>query len=178
MQHSRRTNTVIATFKTSRQALRAVNELVLHGVSDTQLSILVWRGANRLLAPPIGDVVGGAAAGQLAGAVLAALTASSTATIPEVNALGTGPLMDALAGVHLRVAPTASLAERLMLLGFDAAAAESIDASFKNGDIVLGVDTHDHDLSGLAARTFVRQGAQTGAGVAPAATPAASSPRS
>jgi len=169
MQLGRSTTTVIATFKTSRQALRAVNELVADGVLDGQLSILVWRGANRLLAPPVGDVHGQAAAGRVAGAVLAALTASSTITIPEVNALGAGPLVDAIAGVQQRVAAGASLADRLTLLGFDAETARSIDASFKHGDIVLGVETPDEERSGLAARTFVRQGAQTGGGVAPPA---------
>lgn len=153
-------NTVLATFKTSRQALRAVDELAGNGVLDRQLSILIWRGANRLLAPPIGDVHGGAAAGRLAGAIFAALTASSTVTIPEVNALGAGPLIDAIAGIRWRVAPNATLAERLTALGFDAGTAASIDASFKDGDILLGVEAQDEALGGLATRTFVRQGAR------------------
>ncbi len=70
--------------------------------------------------------------------------------------------MRAIARVEDRALFRCSLAERLILLGLDVATAESIDAGFCSGDVVIGVDAHDDELSEAATRTFARIGARAG----------------
>ncbi len=153
---------VIGVFTSCGQALHAVEELAVHGVADEQLSVLVCRGVSRLTAPELSDSLAGEAAGRLAGAVLAALFAASKLCFTDVDVLGAGPLMRAIGRVEDHALVGASLAERLILLGFDVATAESVDAGFCSGDIVLGVDSNDEQLCGAAMRAFARAGGRSG----------------
>lgn len=165
MEH-RATRTVIGVFASCGQALRAVDELATHGIPDDQLSLLVCRSVSSLTAADdLGVPSGGAAAGRLAGAVLAAIFAASELCFTGVDALGAGPLMRAITAIDRYAVLGWSLAERLVLLGFDAATAERVDVGFASGDIVLGVDTDDNELSVAAARTFTRVGARAGVAV-------------
>jgi hypothetical protein len=144
------TKTMIATFASSRQALRVIDELAARGVADERLSVLVWQGARRLTRRTVDDTLGDAALGGLVGAVFAALIARDSTMVPEVDALGVGPLLDAIADGSRSVTPRASLTTRLIQLGVDAGAAAAIEDSFKRGDIMLGVDTPAAELGGVA----------------------------
>jgi hypothetical protein len=154
MLRSPEIKTVIATFASSRQALRVIDELAARGVADERLSVLVWQGARRLTRRTVDGTVDGtlgdAAIGGLVGAVFAALIATDSTMVPEVDALGFGPLFDAIADAEPSVTLRTGLATRLIQLGVDAGAAAAIEDSFKRGDIMLGVDTPAAELGGVA----------------------------
>ena len=143
------TDHVVALFRDTESASQAVDQLVVAGIPETQISILMGEGfqgehfgIEDSSKAPEGAVTGGLIGGAL-GTIAASLATASTVAIPVAGLVISGPIIAALAGAGVG-GVTGGLIGGLVGLGIPEHQAKIYeDAINNNGGMLLGVEVDD-----------------------------------
>lgn len=154
---------VTGLFKARSSAERAIEDLVGHGWSRDDISLLMsdaTQGREFGLAmatkAPEGAATGGTIGGVI-GAVAAGLVALGVLVVPGLALVAAGPIVATLAGLGAGAA-AGGLTGALIGLGFPEHEARLYNDEIERGGILVGVYTHD-DRTGLAAKILEAAGA-------------------
>src|SRR5262245_23646855 len=155
---------VSGLFKERAKAQSAVDDLIYHGWSRDDISLLMseaTRGREFGLAmatkAPEGAAAG-ATIGGVIGAVAAGLVALGVVTVPGLGLVAAGPVLSALAGLGAGAA-AGGLTGALIGLGIPEHEARMYNDAISEGSILLGVYAHD-DRADQARRILDAAGAQ------------------
>lgn len=139
---------VTGLFKARSSAERAIEDLVAHGWSRDDISILMsdaTQGREFGLAmatkAPEGAATGGTIGGVI-GAVAAGLVAAGILVVPGLALVAAGPILATLAGLGAGAA-AGGLTGALIGLGFPEHEAKFYNEQIEHGGILVGVYTHD-----------------------------------
>lgn len=154
---------VTGLFKARSNAERAVEDLVAHGWSRDDISLLMsdaTQGREFGLAmatkAPEGAATGGAIGGVL-GAIAAGLVATGVLAVPGLALLAAGPIVATLAGLGAGAA-AGGVTGALIGLGIPEHEARFFNEQLEHGGILIGVYTHD-DRVGQARKVLEAAGA-------------------
>jgi hypothetical protein len=139
---------VTGLFKSRSSAERAVEELVVHGWSRDDISVLMsdaTQGREFGLAmatkAPEGAATGGTIGGVL-GAIAAGLVATGVLAVPGLALMAAGPIVATLAGLGAGAA-AGGVTGALIGLGIPEHEARFFNEQIEHGGILVGVYTHD-----------------------------------
>ena len=139
---------VTGLFKARSSAERAVEDLVTHGWSRDDISLLMsdaTQGREFGLAmatkAPEGAAAGGTIGGVL-GAIAAGLVATGVLAVPGLALMAAGPIVATLAGLGAGAA-AGGVTGALIGLGFPEHEARFFNEQLEHGGILVGVYSHD-----------------------------------
>ena len=154
---------VTGLFKARSSAERAVEDLVAHGWSRDDISLLMsdaTQGREFGLAmatkAPEGAATGGTIGGVL-GAIAAGLVATGVLAVPGLALVAAGPIVATLAGLGAGAAAGGATGA-LIGLGIPEHEARFFNDELEHGGILIGVYTHD-DRAGQARKVLEAAGA-------------------
>lgn len=139
--------TIVATFETPADAAACIEELLVAGIDQEQLSLLVSEHGpkKRLVIERSSKATEGATAGAVtggvAGALFAGLTAAGVLVVPGGLAVA-GPLVAALAGAGVGGA-AGTVVGALVGAGFTEHQARLVEGSVERGNIALTITPID-----------------------------------
>ncbi len=149
---------VTGLFKTRSSAERAVEDLVAHGWSRDDMSLLMsdaTQGREFGLAmatkAPEGAATGGTIGGVI-GAIAAGLVATGVVAVPGLGLVAAGPIVAVLAGLGAGAA-AGGMTGALIGLGVPEHEARFYNEQIEHGGILVGVYTHDDRVE--QARKFM-----------------------
>lgn len=156
---------VTGLFKARSEAERAVEDLIFHGFTREDISMLMsdaTRGREFRLAEatkaPEGAATGAAVGGAL-GAIAAGLVVLGVVAVPGIGLVAAGPIVATLAGLGAGAA-AGGLTGALIGMGLPEHEAKFYNEEIGRGGILLGVYTHD-DRASQARKILEAAGAQT-----------------
>jgi hypothetical protein len=138
---------VSGVFKSRAAAERAVDDLIRHGVSQDDISVLMSEttrgrefGVRMASKAPEGAATGATVGGAI-GAILAGLVAAGTLVVPGLGLLAAGPVIAVLAGLGAGAA-AGGITGALIGLGIPEAEARFYNDAIQKGGILVGAYTH------------------------------------
>ena len=154
---------VTGLFKARSSAERAVEDLVAHGWSRDDISLLMSDathgrefGLAMATKAPEGAATGGTIGGVI-GAVAAGLVATGVLVVPGLALMAAGPIVATLAGLGAGAA-AGGVTGALIGLGIPEHEARFFNEQIEHGGILVGVYTHD-DRANEARKMLEASGA-------------------
>ena len=152
---------VTGLFKTRSSAESAIEDLVAHGWSRDDMSLLMsdaTQGREFGLAmatkAPEGAATGGTIGGVI-GAIAAGLVATGVVAVPGLGLVAAGPIVAVLAGLGAGAA-AGGVTGALIGLGVPEHEARFYNEQIEHGGILVGVYTHDDRVEEAAGAEKVK----------------------